>query len=157
MAPVQSTYAERMRPGIPGMVANMTGWDADTLICETDAGIPFGRAVGQGTDPKQCVIGAAAASAFRGISIRDVTLDVADADKYKDGRNVSVLTQGDIWVLPGADVTAGQDVTFVASTGVLSSAAASGSQFAIAGARWMTSGGTTTPAIVRLRGPTPAA
>lgn len=156
-AAVQTTYAETLKPGKAGMVANMTDWDADTLIVETDAGIGFGLAVGQGTDPKQAVIGAASAAAFRGISVRDVTLESTDEDKYADGKNMAVLTRGDIWVVTGGDVTAGADVTFAAATGVLSSAAAGGSQFTIAGARWMTTAASGELAIVRLRGPTPAA
>lgn len=153
---LQTTYGDTMKPGKAGMVANMTNWDGDTLICETEAGIPFGRVVGQGVDPKGGVIGAAAATGFRGISIRDVTLESTDGDKYVEGQNMGVLNEGDIWVVTGGQVTAGQDVTFAAATGILSSAGASGSQFAIAGARWMTSAGSGELAIVRLSGHVPA-
>lgn len=155
--PVQTAYEQNMKPGKLGMVANMTGWDGDTLLCETVAGIGFGKAVGQGSDPKGVRLGAAAATGFRGIAIRDVTLEVSAGDKYLQGQNVAVLTEGDIWVLANAQVTAGQDVTFHKDTGVLSTVAADSNNFAIAGARWMTSAGAGELAIVRLSGHLPAA
>lgn len=157
MAVVQSTYSENIAPAVAGMVGNMTNWDADTLICETEAGIPFGRAVGQGTAANGGVIGASAATGFRGVSIRDVTLPATNEDVFLAGDNMAVLTEGDIWVTVGGDVTAGQDVTFVATTGILSSAATSGSQFAVTGARWMTSASNGGLALLRLSGHVPAA
>lgn len=158
MAVVQTTYSENIAPAVNGMVANMTNWDADTRIVETATGIPFGVAVGQGAADKGAVLGASAGTGFVGISVRDVTLPPRSAiDKYADGENMAVLTEGDIWVTVGGDVTAGGDVTFAASTGVLSSAATSGTQFAITGARWMTGATNGGLAILRLSGHLPAA
>ena len=161
MAVVQSAYSENISAAYAGMVANERNWDADTRICETSAGIAFGVVVGLGTADNGCVVGAGAAAQFVGITVRDVTLVTQSgqtADKYQQYDNVAVLTQGDIWVTVGAAVTDGADVTFNSTTGVLSSAGTSGSQFAIAGARWMTtqanSGGL---AIVRLGGALPSA
>lgn len=136
---VQSSYSSRMPIAVAGMVADMTTADADTRICETSAGIGFGLAVGRGTADMGAVIGAAAATDFLGISIRDVTLVGQTADKYAQYDNMAVLFRGDIWCAPASAVVDGADVTFVATTGVLSSAATSGSQFAITGARWMDS------------------
>lgn len=157
MAVVQSTYSENIRPAVAGMVANMTSWDADTRLVETAAGIPFGVAVGQGAAARGAVLGAAAAAGFVGISMRDVTNDTIPADKYGLTDNMAVLTEGDIWVLTGGAVTVGADVTFDSVTGVLSSAAASGTQFVIAGARWQTPTGGAALAVVRLGGVLPAA
>ena len=141
MAVVQSAYSESISAAYPGMVANMTNWDADSRICETSAGIAFGVAVSKGTADNGAVIGGASAATFVGITVRDVTLVTQagqTADKYQQYDTMAVLTEGDIWVTVGAAVADGEDVTFVATTGVLSSTATGGSQFAIAGARWMT-------------------
>lgn len=155
--PVQTAYASNMQPGKPGMVANMTNWDADTLLCETVAGIGFGKAVGQGSDPKGGRIGAAAATGFRGVSVRDVTLEISAGDKYVQGQNMAVLTEGDIWVIATAAVQAGQDVTFHKDNGTFSTVAADSNNFAIAGARWMTTAGIGELAVLRLSGHLPAA
>jgi hypothetical protein len=156
-AVVQSTYDERMPEAYAGMIANMTNWDADTRICETAAGIGFGLAVGRGTGDKGAILGGAAAADFLGITIRDVTLVNATADKYAQYQNMAVLTEGDIWVTAGGDVTDGADVTFASTTGVLSSAGTSGTQFAIAGARWQKTALSGALSIVRLSGHLPAA
>lgn len=161
MAVVQSTYSETLTAAVAGMIANMRNWDADTRICETSAGIAFGVVVGRGTADDGCVIGSSAATDFLGITVRDVTL-VTQAgqtvDKYQQYDNVAVLTQGDIWVATGGAVVDGDNVTFVASTGVLGSVAADGTHFAITGARWMTTQATPGGlAIVRLGGALPSA
>lgn len=156
MAVVQSTYTENIRPAVAGQVANMTAWDGDTRNVETAAGIPFGVAVGQGAAAKGAVLGAAAAEDFVGISIRDVTLDPRDGDKYRLNANIAVLTEGDIWVVTGGAVAPGDAVSFAGATGVLSAAAAGAGQFVIPGARWMTAAANGALAIVRLGGALPA-
>jgi hypothetical protein len=157
MSVVQSTYEERIAQAVAGQVANETDWSADTGNCETEAGIGFGVVVGQGAADKGVVLGAATAAGFRGVSLRDVTLPPSQVDKYAKGQNVGILNRGDIWVTVGAAVQAGENATFVATTGVLSSAASSGSQFEIAGARWMTSAAPGGLAMLRLSGHLPSA
>lgn len=142
MAVVQSSYATRMTRGIAGMVADMNNFKAESRICETAAGIGFGLVVGRGSGDMGAVLGAGAAGQFLGITVRDTTLIGATADKYAQYDTMSVLTEGDIWCAPGSAVNDGDDVTYVATTGVLSSAATSGSQFAITGARWLDSSST---------------
>lgn len=137
MAVQQNSYSENIGKGRPGMVATMNAWDADTKICETAAGIGFGLAVGRGSDDKGAILGAGAAAGFLGVSIRDVTLESSQSDKYVQYGNMAVLKKGVIWVTAGGNVQDGQDVTFNSSTGVLSSIAADGSNFAIPGARWV--------------------
>lgn len=152
---LQSSYSARMPVAVAGMIADMTNCDVDSRICETSAGIGFGLAVGRGSADMGCVIGAAAATDFLGISVRDVTLVGSTADKYSQYDTMAVMFRGDIWCAPGAAVVDGADVTFVASTGVLSSAGTSGSQFAISGARWMDSSDSLSR--VRLSGALPSA
>jgi hypothetical protein len=105
---VQTSYRPQIRPGVVGMIASETGWEASTRICETAGGIGFGLAVSQGTlSDKGVVLGG---SNFMGISIRDVALDrlpidplAADntliaADTYGQYMDMGVLSRGDIWV-----------------------------------------------------------
>ena len=152
---VQTTYGDRIRPGVPGMVATMHGpYEADTRIVETAAGIPFGVAVSQGAGELGALLGAVAANLFVGISIRDVTLEQPNVggavDVYPENLNMGVMTKGDMWVTTGGVVVVGGPVTFNAVTGVLSSIAAGAGQFAITGARWQTAAGLGELAVVRL-------
>ena len=157
MAVVQNSYSETIRPAAAGMVANMTNADADSRIVETAAGIGFGLAVGQGIAARGAVLGAAAAAGFVGISVRDVVLDPADGDIYRQGASIAVLTEGDIWVVTGSAVIPGDNVVFDAATGILSSLPGDASHFAITGARWMTGAANGGLAIVRLGGALPSA
>jgi hypothetical protein len=157
MSFVQTTYTENPAAAVAGMPAD-ADYSADTRIVETAAGIGFGVAVSQGTADKGALVGGASAAVFAGVSIRDKTVvNTTTPDLYTENANMGVMTRGDIWVTVGGDVVAGGDATFVATTGVLSSAAASGSQFAIAGGRWMTSASSGGLAILRLSGHVPAA
>lgn len=157
MATVQSTYSENMTRALPGMVANEF-YKADSRTCETAAGIAFGVAVSQGSADKGALIGAAAAANFVGVSIRDkAVINDSAADKYAQYGDMNVMYEGDIWVTVGGDVVDGGDVTFSSTTGVLSSAATSGTQFAIAGARWMTTASNGGLAKLRLGGALPSA
>lgn len=146
--PVQSTYQARMDPGRPGLV--MGGdYEAKTGICETVLGIGFGLAVSQGAADMGVILGGTRLG-FRGITIRDITLENAQLDKYARYQNVGVLTEGQIWVAPAVAVVANDPVHFVAATGVLTN---TGGQGPINGARWVTSAaGTGDLALVELSG-----
>lgn len=146
--PVQNTYSENMEPGVAGLVVG-SDWNADTGNCETVAGIGFGLAVSQGAADKGVIIGGTRLG-FRGITIRDVTLENLQLDKYAQYQNVGVLVQGKIWVVPPVAVEAGDPVHFVAATGVITN---TGGEGPINGARWVTSAaGTGDLAIVELSG-----
>jgi hypothetical protein len=158
MAIVQSTYTELQPIAHAGMLAS-SDHSVDTRICETAAGIGFGVAVSQGAADAGAVIGGASAAVFVGITVQDMSIenDPSNSDEYPRYSNMGVMTRGEIWVVTGGIVTAGADVTFASTTGVLSSAATSASQFAIAGARWMTSAASGALAKVRLSGSLPSA
>lgn len=152
MAFAQTSYPETAPKALPGMVAHGE-YLADTRVVETAAGIGPGLAVSQGTADKQALLGAAAATDFAGISIRNVgNLNATSPDVIPQYDNIAVLFQGDIWVTVGGDVNAGDNVTFNSTTGVLSSEATSGTQFEIARARWMTSASNGGLAMVRIDG-----
>lgn len=153
MAIVQSTYLENIAIASPGMPAD-ADYTAASKICETVAGIGFGVAVQRGAADNGALIGAVAATDFVGVTIRDIT---QEEDEYAEGRTMGVMQRGRIWVTVGGDVTAGGDVTFSATTGVLSSAAAGGAQFAISGAVWETTASNGGLAKLNLTGNLPSA
>lgn len=157
MPTVQSTYVENQPVALPGMAAD-ADFSADTRICETAAGIAFGVAVSQGTADKGALVGGASAAVFVGITISDKTIqNDGGADGYNQYDNMAVMYRGTIWVTTGGAVNDGDDVTFNSTTGVLSSTAAGAGQFAIAGARWMTTAGNGGLAKIRLGGALPSA
>jgi len=152
---VQETYSENIPVTLPGTLAD-EDHSVDTYVVETEAGIGFGLACSQGTEDHQTLLGSASAALFIGISVKDKTVPGAE-ELYPDQENIGIMYRGDIWVTTGGVVNVGDDVTFVASTGVLSSEATSGTQFAISGARWMTSASSGGLAKVRLSGSLPSA
>lgn len=149
----QSTYSERMAPPSPGTIAGMMDTARTTTgICETASpGIPFGRAVSQGTLSDEGVVLGGTLAGFRGVSIRDITLrgDLPVLDAYLPPNSVGVLESGDIWVEPNEAVTAHAAVYFVAATGLFSDNAA-GALGPIPGAYWKTSCGVGGRAIVAI-------
>lgn len=147
---IQSTFTERMEPGRAGVILGGDQFDADTGICETVAGLAFGIAVSQGSADKGVVIGGTRAG-FRGITIRDITLESSQTDKYARYQNVGVMTRGKIWCTPSHAVAAGDAVYFVAATGVLTNQSG-GNQGPINGARFVTTAVADALAIVELTG-----
>lgn len=144
MPSIQTTYPATMPVGVAGQPATMTGWDADTKICEVEAGIGFGLAVSQGAAVRGVVLGGAAD--FIGISIRDITLLTGQDGEYAEGQNMAVGVRGDYWVVTEDAVAIGDVVEFNATTGALGSDGGT----EIAGARWMTAASAGGLAIVRL-------
>lgn len=145
---VQPAYQERMDPARAGLIHG-SDRDVVTATCETVAGIGFGLAVSQGAASKGAILGGTRLG-FLGISVRDVTLKVENADKYLVPNSMGILTRGQIWVAPAVAVVANDPVHFVAATGVLTN---TGNQGPINGARWVTAAaGTGDLAIVELSG-----
>lgn len=157
MPAVQTTYAPTMQPGVEGMVATQLDDDnSETRICETAAGIPFGRAVSEGANARGAVLGGA--TKFIGLTVRSITevpvLPNTAADMYFDNTNMGVMLEGDMWVRPVAAVSHGSPATYSSSTGQLNPASAG---VAIAGSRYLTSAGAGALALLRLTGAAPGA
>lgn len=144
---VQSTYTENMRAGLPGLISG-SDFDADTGNVETAAGIGFGIAVSQGAADKGVIIGGTRLG-FRGITIRDVSLESDQLDKYAQYQSAGILTRGKIWVTVATAVAAHDPVHFTAATGTLRNA---GEQGPVNGARWVTSASINGLALVELKG-----
>lgn len=149
----QTTYNERIAPNGPGVVAgNMDNAKVTTGICETASpGIPFGRAVSQGTLSDEGVVLGGSLIGFRGVSIRDVTLrgDLAVVDAYLPPNGAGVLERGDIWVEPTVAVLAHDPVWFNATTGTFNKSTGIGP---LPGAYFKTSCGIGGRAILSLMG-----
>ena len=128
---LQTKYSQYIAPAVEGMIAEMTGSEVGTRLCETAAGIPFGKAVSWGANVKGCVLGGAA---FLGLSVRDITLVLTPVDPlsttpnpldaYGRYTNVSVMSRGHMWCKPQALVVPGNDVYYDPATGVLGNASA---------------------------------
>jgi len=110
---VQTTYRERPSRWTLGQVSTTRRQEADTVIAE--GRIPFARGV-MSADGVNGSIGAGATT-FAGVSHRDIGVPPEDDDGFVTGRAVSVLTAGDIIVMPVGAVTAGQRVSVVSDTG----------------------------------------
>jgi hypothetical protein len=106
------------------MISEETGWEVGTRICETAAGITFGKAVSQGARPKGCILGGAN---FVGVTVRDITLSLVSPDPlatvdnpldtYGQWTNVAVITRGHIWVKPQGLIVANDPLYYDASNG----------------------------------------
>ena len=129
--------------------------DVETRICETAAGIAFGRAVSEGTNARGAVLGGA--TKFIGITIIDPTLIIQagqTVDLYQRYSNMAVMNEGDVWVRPVAAVTHGSPATYDSTTGQLNPASAG---VAIPNSRYITSAGAGALALLRLTATGPGA
>lgn len=145
MPAIQTTYNETLDVGFVGQVSDMGLSDIISREVETAAGINFGLAVVQGTGDHQCKLGAA--GVFLGITVKDVTLDAAKADKYAQYDTCAIMTRGVIFVTAGEAVVAG-DAVYRTAAGVLNKTAAGNTL--IANARWETSAANGALARIRL-------
>lgn len=157
MPAVQTTYPVTMQPGVEGQVATQLDDDnSETRICETAAGIPFGRAVSEGANARGAVLGGA--TKLIGLTVRSITEvpigAITTADLYLDNSNMAVMLEGDMWVRVVAAVTHGSPATYSSSTGQLNPASAG---VAIAGSRYLTSAGAGALALLRLTAAAPGA
>jgi hypothetical protein len=118
-APVQTTYPTEMPIGFSGMPATMVGWDADSYIVETVAGIGFGRAVSQSTNSERCVILGGTQVNFRGVAYRDITLPPKSPAfaGYPQYETAGICRRGDIWLDVKEAVIVTDPVAFDTATG----------------------------------------
>lgn len=146
---VQSTYAENMDPARAGMIHG-SDYDSETGVVETSAGIGFGIAVSQGSEDRGVIIGGTS-ELFRGVAIRDVTLESSQSDEYAQYQNLGYMSRGRIWVAPSHSVAPGDAVYFVPGTGVLTNQS-SGNEIVLGAAWRSTAAGTGDLALVQLSG-----
>jgi hypothetical protein len=156
MPAVQTTYSATIQPAVEGMTGTMREDDVvDTRICETVAGIGFGRAVSEGTNARGAVLGGA--TKFIGITIIDTTLIIKSGqtvDQYQRYDSMAVRLEGDVWVRPVAAVTHGSIATYDSTTGQLNPVAAG---VTITNSRYLTSASAGQLALLQLTAAAPGA
>jgi hypothetical protein len=134
---VQTSYNERIAPPSPGTVGG-SDYDTVTGICETASpGIPFGRACSQGTLSDKGVVIGGTLAAFRGVSVKDITVG-AEQVNYLPPNNMSLLQRGQVWLEPAVAINANDPVHFNGTTGVFTNTGGIGP---VKGAHWVTSCG----------------
>lgn len=156
MVAVQTTYGTGLQVGLEGQIATqIDDEDVTSCICETAAGIAFGRVVSEGANARGAVIGGATKAI--GITVRDVTLvpqTGQTVDLYQRYSTMGVMIEGDMWVRPVAAVTHGSPATYDSTTGQLNPASAG---VAIPNSRYITSAGAGALALLRLTASPPGA
>jgi len=135
----QSSFPERMRQGLPGMINRMVDYNAVTRSVEGPAtGIPACRAVSQSAAYDiNCVLGGTVVG-FIGITILDPTnvIPIGSAvpvDATPQYLNIGILTKGEIFATATVITVAGDPVHFGAADGILTNTGGVGP---IVGARW---------------------
>ena len=136
---VQSTFPERMKQGLPGMINRMVDYNVVTRSVEGPAGgMPAARAVSQSAAYDiNCVLGGTVKD-FIGITVLDPTNihpvgSVVPLDAYAQYTNCGILTKGEIFATTTVITVAGDPVHFGAADGVLTNTGGIGP---IVGARW---------------------
>jgi hypothetical protein len=132
---LQTTYSENITAYTRGQRLNAIDFTALTRICETDAGIGFGLACGQGSADKGAVLGGTLAN-FIGVSVADKTLMNSVVDEYQDHQEMAVCFRGAIAVVTTVATAPTDPVHYDATAGTFMITGGSGP---IVGARWMES------------------
>lgn len=148
MPAIQTTYSERQRVAFAGMIANSEENNEVTRLVEDAGGIGFGKACYRGTADNQ--VTATPSAKFVGISVRNLTLEAVDADKYVQKANIPLMNRGVIWVTAGVNVADG-DPVYVTPAGVFTNVDGTGANFLIADAEYDTTASAAALAKVRLK------
>lgn len=138
--PTQTSYAERHSAGFAGQIATTIPCTLVSVNVQEAAGIAFGAPVVKGTADRDGIVpNANGENNFIGIAVREVSsrLNVAaDADKFPQYTEARVMTKGDIWVVAGENVAAGEAVFITEAAAAIMGGTPSTNQFAI-NAKWL--------------------
>lgn len=121
MAELQTTYAEAIPAGYPGMIANGETSNRITRTVETAGGIAFGVPVYRGTGDHGCTNTVGTLATFLGWTIAHAGQALVagqDADEYQQYDNAAILTSGAIWITVTGAVTDGAAITVGAGAGL---------------------------------------
>jgi hypothetical protein len=134
--PVQTTFSETIREGLPGMINRQVAYNAVSRNCATVTGIPPARAVSQGTLDTDAIIGGTA-NGFLGITILDPTLVYPSYAQlgdcvYAQYMEMGILTSGEIFACCVLACVAGDPFSFVAVDGTLTNTGG----IVVPGGRW---------------------
>ena len=143
MAVSQSTFTTQHEKGREGMIGDSRPRNVESWVA--GGAVNFGRAVIRSAEGKVTVGATGSGGApfpatnVVGISVFSprVRPSLDDPTTYQQGVEVSVLTQGIVYVKTPSPVVQNAAVTANATTGELSSATAAASQRTIPSAKWM--------------------
>lgn len=138
--PTQDTFEQYAAIGYHGQLNTNFNWNAASPLAEA-SDIPFGVAVVYGTADDQATLPGAAAEAadIVGITLRTQSVEntVDDTSVYREGRAMSVLVDGRMFIAAPDGSTAGAPVYVVPVTGVITSDAATGANVELPNARFV--------------------
>lgn len=132
---VQTTYTATIPKAYAGLVADNNPYRIITKICETVAGIPYGRKVSRGTSDDQAVIGGA--TGHLGIAVRvhnqENTLGT-ESQTYRETDAMAILQEGSVFLYVTTAGSPGDPLYSVDADGTIGAGAPGAGQTAIAGA-----------------------
>jgi len=133
---LQTTYSTQTAARA-GMLADMQeSYNAFSRTVETTAGVDFGKPVQRGAADGGCkAIGDGSATTFLGVSLRTQSRDANNGDKFALREDARILDKGVVWVVPGADVAAG-DAVYYTTAGVWTNTSNTGANVLVANAIW---------------------
>jgi len=138
MATTQDTFTQYTTLGYHGALNTNFHWWADSPHAE-GAAVAFGVAVQYGTADDQAVVVAtgAAAADILGVTLRTQSVEnnASDVPEYAEGKAMSVLKKGRMFVTVADGSTAGGQVYITPNTGVLVSTV--GTNIALPNARFV--------------------
>ena len=144
---VQSTYLDEPIVAFEGMIDDI---EPNTLISRNveTAALGFGKGVQQGVADYGVTAIDDAADVYRGVSVRDRSVDPASVDLTAVGKEALIMTKGVIWVTAGATVVAGAAAYVIPASGKFTSSA--GGNVAVPNGIFETSGADTELVAIRL-------
>lgn len=117
--PVQTTYSENIAAAQEGQVVNQEPHTIISRVVEISGGIGFGKVAVQGALDSGIRTSHADHTKFRGITVRNPTVDAANPNAYAQNEPASIMTKGVIYVTAGANVAVRDAAYFVPATGVI--------------------------------------
>lgn len=117
-------YKSEMDVGVAGAIANTENKNIISRVVEGAAGIPFGRAVVQGTKDKTIRAATTGDTAFVGVTVVDRTARDLTFGGFVEKETARVLEEGVIWVEVTVAVKAGDAAAVDLATGKFNKAGA---------------------------------
>lgn len=111
---LQTDYVDDYAKGFAGQIANGETKNVISRTCSDAAGIAFGAPVYRGATDRAATATVGTLASFYGWAVADKTLGIDvghDADEYQEFDNVSILTQGAIFVNVVGTVNDGDALT----------------------------------------------
>lgn len=119
--PVQTTYLDNIRPGLPGAQADMTPSSVISRDVEGATGIKFGAAVMRGVAERGALPAGAGgvftAARYLGFALRDRSAVGTVENGFAERESARIMTHGTLWATPAQNVVAGDPVYVRPSNG----------------------------------------